>query len=44
MPQKQTAKMTRSHAETLGKNFDATILEATLADQTQGSRNRIGSA
>src|SRR5260370_13565216 len=39
--QKQAPKMARAHSEVPGQGFHAPIFQTRLADQPQGSRNRI---
>jgi hypothetical protein len=39
--QKQAAKMPRANPQAFRKNLHSAVLEATLTDQTQGSRNGV---
>src|ERR1039458_1424129 len=41
--QEQAPKMPRPNSEAFRKNFYATVLQTTLADKTQRSRNCVGS-
>src|ERR1700733_5212364 len=41
MTNEETAEMTRTDANTLGEIFDATIFDATLADEPQGTGDGV---
>src|SRR5208282_4318459 len=42
--EKQATEVTRANSKTFRERFDATVFQATFADQAQGTRNRIWSS